>query len=73
MEAALGCRTYRNIEDLIADPEVELVDIATRSTEHVEHAVLVLKAGKVVFLENPIRQGDAFPITFDRDVPQTSG
>ena len=24
-----GCRTYERIEDLIADPEVEVVDIAT--------------------------------------------
>jgi predicted dehydrogenase len=52
--ARFGCRTYTRIEDLIADPEVELVDIATRSPDHVRHATLALRAGKDVFLEKPI-------------------
>lgn len=49
-----GCKAYRNIKDLIADPNVELVDIATRSTEHVEHTMAALRAGQTVFLEKPI-------------------
>jgi predicted dehydrogenase len=49
-----GCRTYEHIEDLIADPNVELVDIATRSIDHFTHAVLALHAGKHVFLEKPM-------------------
>lgn len=49
-----GCTTYSKIEDLIANPAVELVDITTRSTEHVAHAIMALKAGKKVFLEKPI-------------------
>ncbi|MCP4641885.1 MAG: Gfo/Idh/MocA family oxidoreductase [bacterium] len=49
-----GRPAYKNIEDLIADDEVELVDIATRSPEHVPHTLLALKAGKDVFLEKPI-------------------
>lgn len=49
-----GCPVYRRIEDLIADAQVELVDIATRSTEHVTHAQMALKADKDVFLEKPI-------------------
>jgi predicted dehydrogenase len=48
------CRTYLDIADLIADPEVELVDIASRSPEHVPHTLLALRAGKTVFLEKPI-------------------
>jgi predicted dehydrogenase len=48
------CRTYRTIEELAEDPDVELVDIATRSPEHVAHAKLALAAGKHVFLEKPI-------------------
>ena len=54
MAARYGCATYARIEDLIADPAVELVDIATRSVDHVPHALLALKAGKAVFLEKPI-------------------
>jgi len=49
-----GCRTYETVEELVADPEVEMVDVATRSLDHCKHAALALKAGKHVFLEKPI-------------------
>ena len=49
-----GCRTYRNARDLIADPEVELVDIATPSPDHVGTGIAALKAGKRVFMEKPL-------------------
>ena len=48
-----GCRTYERIEDLIADPEVEVVDIATRSCDHYRHAKMALLAGKSVLVEKP--------------------
>ena len=48
-----GCRTYTNIEDMIADPEVEVVDIATRSNDHYAHAKMALLAGKSVLVEKP--------------------
>lgn len=54
MRERYACRTYARIEDLIADPEIELVDIATRSPDHFAHAMLALKAGKHVFLEKPM-------------------
>ncbi|MBR7133622.1 MAG: Gfo/Idh/MocA family oxidoreductase [Clostridia bacterium] len=50
----LGCRTYNSIDELIADSEVEIVDIATRTCDHFEHAMKALKAGKDVILEKPI-------------------
>lgn len=49
-----GAKAYASIEELIADPEVEIVDIATRSCDHFKHASMALKAGKSVFLEKPI-------------------
>jgi predicted dehydrogenase len=49
-----GCAVYRRIEDMIADPRVELVDIASPSPVHVPQALLALRAGKNVFLEKPI-------------------
>jgi len=52
--AAYPVPTYERIEDLIADPNVELVDIATRSADHYAHAVMALKAGKHVNLEKPM-------------------
>jgi len=48
-----NCRTYTNIEDLINDPEVEVVDIATRSCDHYKHAKMALLAGKSVLVEKP--------------------
>jgi predicted dehydrogenase len=47
------CRTYRRYEDLLADPDVELVDIATRSDDHAAHAMQALKTGKWVNVERP--------------------
>lgn len=54
MGDSCGCRVYASIKEMLRDPEVELVDIASRSPEHVAHAVLGLKANKDVFLEKPI-------------------
>lgn len=51
--AVFGCRTYDNIADLIADPEVEVVDIATRSCDHYKHSKMALLAGKSVLVEKP--------------------
>ena len=48
------CRSYRRFEDLLADPDVTLVDIATRTTDHFEHAIAALKSGKYVLLEKPM-------------------
>jgi len=48
-----GSRAYKKIEELIADPEVELVTIATRSCDHFKHATMALRAGKDVLLEKP--------------------
>jgi predicted dehydrogenase len=60
-ERELGCRTYTTLAEMLGDPEVELVDIASRSTEHCAHASTALRAGKVVFLEKPmgVRYEDA--------------
>jgi predicted dehydrogenase len=55
-EQEYGCRAYRRFEDVLDDDEVEMVSIATRSCDHVEHALAALKAGKHVFLEKPIAE-----------------
>lgn len=49
----LGAKAYASIEELISDPDVELVDIATRSRDHFPHAKAALLAGKDVQLEKP--------------------
>jgi predicted dehydrogenase len=49
-----NCRAYRRFEDMLLDGDVELIDIATRSEDHVAHAVKALKTGRWVNLESPI-------------------
>jgi len=49
-----GCATYPRLEGMLVDPHVELVSIATRSPDHVPHALAALRAGKMVFLEKPM-------------------
>lgn len=49
-----SCHVYEKIEDLINDPEVELVSIATRSVDHYRHVRMALEAGKDVLGEKPM-------------------
>ena len=53
-KAAFGCRTYANMDDLLADKEVELVVVATFNNLHVPHSIAALKAGKHVLCEKPM-------------------
>jgi len=52
--AKYNCRACRRYEDLLDDHEVELVDIATASDEHVEHALAALATGRWTQLEKPM-------------------
>jgi len=48
-----GCHVYRRLEDLLADTHVELIDIATRTDEHLMHIMMALKTQKWVNVERP--------------------
>jgi len=52
--AAFGCRTFERVEDLIADPEPQLVVVATPSHLHAAHAMAALRTGKHVVSEKPM-------------------
>lgn len=49
-----GAKTYARVEDIVEDPDIEVIDIATRSCDHFIHAMTALQAGKTVLLEKPI-------------------
>ena len=49
-----GARVTADLDDVLYDPGVELVSIATRSVDHHDHAMRALRAGKLVFLEKPM-------------------
>ena len=54
MKNEFGSKTYKRVEDIVEDPDIEVLDIATRSCDHYKHAMTALQAGKTVFLEKPI-------------------
>ncbi|MGQ0838498.1 Gfo/Idh/MocA family protein [Actinokineospora sp.] len=49
---ALGVpRSYGSYADLVADPDLDVVYIATTHAQHHEHALLAIEAGKAVLVE----------------------
>lgn len=49
-----GIAAYGDIDDLLADPKIDLVDICLPTNMHVEWTLKAFAAGKHVFLEKPI-------------------
>ncbi|KKK79555.1 hypothetical protein LCGC14_2832340, partial [marine sediment metagenome] len=47
---------YEKYDDLIGDPDVDLVLVVTPTYVHEEPAVKAVRAGKKVFLDKPIAQ-----------------
>lgn len=45
---------YTELEDMIADPNVDMIDVCLPPNQHAEAAIKALKGGKHVFCEKPI-------------------
>ena len=54
-----GVKVYRKLEELLADSEVQLVDLCTPTPLHPEQAIAALKAGKHVLCEKPLARTSA--------------
>jgi predicted dehydrogenase len=52
-------KVFRKLEEVLADPEVELVDLCTPTPLHAEQAITALKAGKFVLCEKPLARSSA--------------
>src|ERR1043165_2537338 len=52
-------KVYRKLEEVLADPEIELVDLCTPTQLHPEQAIAALKSGKQVFCEKPMARTSA--------------
>jgi len=52
-EETLGCRSYADPADLIADDGVDLLVVSTFNRLHTEHAIAGLQAGRDVLCEKP--------------------
>ena len=49
-----GVKTYERLDDLLADPDVDLIDVCNPTHLHPDTAVAALKAGKHVLVEKAI-------------------
>lgn len=49
-----GCRAYATFEDMLADKEIDIFDIAVRSCDHYRYAKEALENGRNVLLEKPM-------------------
>ena len=52
-------KVYRELADVLADPEVDLVDLCVPTVVHPEQAIAALKAGKHVLCEKPLALNSA--------------
>ncbi|MEQ9070132.1 MAG: Gfo/Idh/MocA family oxidoreductase, partial [Gimesia chilikensis] len=51
---ANGCTAYHELDEMLADPEVDVVTICTPSGAHMDPAVAAANAGKHVVVEKPL-------------------
>lgn len=49
-----GARIYSGIEEIVADPEVEAIDICLPHHLHTEAVIAAAQAGKAIFCEKPL-------------------
>ncbi|MCC6037375.1 MAG: Gfo/Idh/MocA family oxidoreductase [Armatimonadetes bacterium] len=49
-----GLKRYSNLDELVEDPDIDLVDICLPTHLHADAAIKALNAGKHVFVEKPI-------------------
>jgi predicted dehydrogenase len=59
----LGVKGYMDYKELLADPKVDLVCIATPDHHHGYQAIDALKAGKHVYCEKPVTHWRQFDLT----------
>ena len=50
----IGCKSYHDLDEMLADPNVTVVTVCTPSGAHMDPAVAAAKAGKHVVVEKPL-------------------
>jgi predicted dehydrogenase len=54
LDLGRAVRVYRALDEVLADPEVDLVDLCVPTPLHLEQSIAALKAGKHVLCEKPL-------------------
>jgi predicted dehydrogenase len=54
IQLGANVKVFRKLDEVLADPEIDLVDLCTPTPLHPEQAIAALQAGKNVFCEKPI-------------------
>lgn len=49
-----GCKAYQDLNEFLADPEIQIVTIGTPSGAHMDPAVAAARAGKHIIVEKPL-------------------
>jgi predicted dehydrogenase len=49
-----GIKKYRDLKDMVADPEIDLIDVCNPTNLHPDYAMQALRAGKHVLVEKAI-------------------
>jgi predicted dehydrogenase len=57
-----GTKIYRQVEELLDDPNVDIVCIATPDRHHAPQAIRAVRAGKDVYVEKPLTHWKQFPL-----------
>ena len=65
-----GISKYEKLDDLLADPKIDMVDICLPPNAHADVAIAALRAGKHVFCEKPIALSAADARRMVEDVAQ---
>lgn len=66
-------RAYRGLEEMLANPDVELVDLCVPTPLHVPQAVAALKAGRHVLCEKPLARNGAMAAEIRRAAEAARG
>ncbi len=53
-ESVKNARKYNSLEEMLKDPEVEMITIGTRHPDHVPMALQIMEAGKIAVVEKPV-------------------
>ncbi len=68
-----GVKTTHNMDDLLADPEIDLIDLCVPTSVHPKLAIAALNAGKHVVCEKPLARTSALAREITEAAAHASG